>query len=363
MQSKQTLKQLNPYQQGMQIADVKKKYNLDRIVKLSSNENPFGCSPKVSAYLAESTHDLAEYPDGHSSKLRKQLGQKLEVSEEQLVFGSGSDELVQIISRVYLTNESEIITAFPTFPQYKHHAIIEGAKVTEIPNRSDGGHDLEKMLASITSKTKIVWLCTPNNPTGVIIEKNELDNFIENCPKDILIILDEAYIEFVQESKRIHTEHYPDKHKNIIVLRTFSKAYGLAGLRIGYGIGRQEVMEHINIVRGPFNTSSIAQNAASIALEDHEYLEKITRNNQQIRKDFVTKLNQLGWMCYESETNFVLVKTPFCDLEVFEFLLKNGFIVRPGTRLGQPGTIRITIGSARDMKELVEVISQLTESK
>lgn len=358
LDTKETLETLTSYQQGMQIEEVQKAYNLQKIVKLSSNENPFGYSQKVKDFIKEHSFELALYPDGYTTKLREALSNALKVRKDEIVFGNGSDELVQIISRTYLTPKSHVIMASPTFPQYKHHAVIEGADFTEVTNREDGSHDLNKIYDSITDSTKIIWLCNPNNPTGTILPKNKLLQFIEKVPKHILIVLDEAYYEYVSEESKIDSIELIKDYQNIIVLRTFSKAYGLAGLRIGYGIADESIVYNLNIVRGPFNTSSISQDAAIIALNDQGFLKKITNETARIRNDFSDFLKNIGWECYKSETNFILVKTPVNDLEVFEYLLERGFIVRPGSKLGEPNTIRITIGKKEDMSELKKIIKE-----
>lgn len=361
LEAKQTLSTLNSYQQGMQIEDVKESYNLESIVKLSSNENPYGSSPDVTKFLQEQKLDLALYPDGYTAKLRDALSSELQVDKDDIVFGSGSDELVQIISRTYLTPQSHVIMAKPTFPQYRHHAVIEGASFTEVPNHLDGSHDLDTMLQSINESTKIIWLCNPNNPTGTIIDQAKLERFIKKVPKHILIVFDEAYYEYVSEDLRVDSIRLLKESDNIIVLRTFSKAYGLAGIRIGYGIANPSIIYNLNIVRGPFNTSSISQEAAIIALEDKDFLNEVVGENRRIRNTFSEFLNSIGWKCYKSETNFVLVKTPVDDNEVFEYLLRRGFIVRPGSKLGQPNTVRITIGKEDDMLRLQEVIQEFND--
>lgn len=359
IKSKEVLSQLNPYQQGMQINDVKKKYNLDRIVKLASNENPFGYSQEVKKYMSDFHFELEVYPDGHASELRTALANKLSIGEDKFVFGNGSDELVQIIARTFLSSNTNTIMATPTFPQYKHHALIEGAKIQEVPVTKEGYHDLETMLDLIDYETRVMWICSPNNPTGCTESRSDFSSFMKKCPKDILVVLDEAYYEFVRESKDIEAIKLLENHSNLLILRTFSKAYGLAGIRIGYGIGDEKIIEQLNIVRGPFNTSSVAQKLASIALNDEEFLRDITQKNREIKIEFEKKLSEIGWSYYDSETNFLFIETPIPDEEVFQILLENGFIVRPGNKLGIPNRIRVTIGEHKDMQELIMILKTI----
>src|SRR5690625_4984380 len=196
---------MSPYTPGKQIEDVKKEYGLTKIVKLASNENPFGYSTKVKEAIPSMLDHLEIYPDGNATSLRDKLSQHLDVSTDQLVFGCGSDEIVEIISRTYLEEGTNTITAWPTFPQYRHCAKIEGAEVKEVPLKENGEHDLANMLAQIDEYTRVIWLCSPNNPTGNLIRRNEMEQFLNECPKDILVVLDEAYYEYINKENNPHT--------------------------------------------------------------------------------------------------------------------------------------------------------------
>ena len=358
MYGKEVLKGMTAYKQGMQISEVQRKYNLEKIVKLASNENPYGFSDEVKSYLQTADHDYAFYPDGYAYELRKSLAEKLEVTDEQLVFGSGSDEIITFICRAFLHEGTNTIMAAPTFPQYRHHALIEGATVKEIPT-INGRHDLLKMQEAIDEQTKVVWLCTPDNPSGEIISKSEFTQFMDKCPEEVLVVLDEAYIEFVDEDLRFDLHDILARYKNVVVLRTLSKIYGLAGLRVGYAIAHVDIANKLNIVRGPFNTTSLTQRVAMIALQDDNFIKETKRQNDSVRKQFEQFLDQLGWTYNESHTNFLLVHTPIDADEAALYLLKHGFIVRSGSLLGYPNTIRVTIGLEDDMKALHGVIEKL----
>lgn len=361
MTGKEVLKDLSAYKQGMQIEEVKQKYKLEKIVKLSSNENPYGYSDKVKAAFAEMAFDFEIYPDGYGYDLRMAIAKKYAVNEEQLVIGAGSDEIIAFICRAYLYPGVNTVMATPTFSQYRQNALIEGADLKEIPT-IDGRHDLDAMLDAIDEKTKVVWLCSPDNPTGDLIRQTEFDAFMEKCPDHVLVVLDEAYYEFVPSDLQINLQETLEKYKNVIVLRTLSKAYGLAGLRVGYGITTKEISEKLNIIRGPFNTTSLTQQVAIEALKDTSFIEETRVKNAQVLSDFQKFLDEINWEYYETYTNFILIKTPIDADEVAEHLLKNGFIVRSGTFLGYPGTIRITIGQAADMKDLETILKSLDKA-
>ncbi|GGM22885.1 histidinol-phosphate aminotransferase [Paraliobacillus quinghaiensis] len=355
MDAKKIFDQMTPYKPGKQTDDVKKEYGLETIVKLASNENPFGYSDKVANAIPTLATHVEIYPDGYATELREALAGKLNVKKDQLVFGCGSDEVVDIICRTYLDTGMNTIVAKPTFPQYKHNALIQGAEVKEIPLH-DGYHDLEGMLQAIDDNTKIVWLCTPNNPTGCLIDEAALTAFMKKCPSDVLVVVDEAYYEYVTSENMPDAIQALKQYSNLIVLRTFSKAYGLAGLRIGYGITSEKIANLLNITRGPFNTTRVAQGAAKIALEDEDFLNSSLEKNTKNKQQFLQFLDELGLDYYDSETNFVFVKLPVSGDALFEHLLSKGYIIRSGEALGHPNGVRITIGKKADMDAIQDHI-------
>lgn len=360
MAGKEILKQLSAYKQGMQTDEVKNKFGLEHIVKLSSNENPYGYSENVKAAFSKMVFDFEIYPDGYGYDLRMKLAEKLSVDEAELVIGAGSDEIIAFICRAYLHPGVNTVMAIPTFSQYRQNALIEGAELKEVPT-IEGRHNLAGMLDAIDPQTKVVWLCTPDNPTGELINQADFDAFMKKCPSDVLVVLDEAYFEFVPTELQMNLLANLQKYKNLVVLRTLSKAYGLAGLRVGYGITTKEISEKLNIIRGPFNTTSLTQQVAIEALNDSAFIEQTKTKNALVLKEFQQFLNELAWEYYETYTNFILIKTPIDADEVALYLMKNGFIVRSGTFLGYPGTVRITIGKAADMKLLEMVLRKLAK--
>lgn len=360
MKSKKVLSELTAYKQGKQTKDVQKEFNLDRIVKLASNENPYGFSEKVKEQLKNIDYDFEIYPDGYASQLRTGIAKKWQVKETELILGNGSDDLITLICRAYLDEGLNTVMAKPTFTQYRHHALIEGADVITVPT-VDGHHDLDKMLAAINDNTSIVWLCSPDNPSGTLMPKEQFDHFINECPKDVLVVLDEAYYEFVDDSLKLNAERHLNEYENVIALRTFSKAYGLAGLRIGYGLSTEAIINNLEVVRGPFNTSSYSQRAALFALDDDQFIEQIKKLNDDVKQKFVHHLEQLGWTYFDSHANFVLVKTPIDSDKASQFLLEHGFIVRSGSQLGYDNSFRVTIGNESDMAQLQGVLTKMNE--
>jgi len=347
---------LQAYKPGKPSELVKREYGLDKVVKLASNENPFGCSSKVFEAIKSVADQFAIYPDGASDALSKKVADFLNVKPEELLFGSGADEVIQIISRGLLKSEHNIVCATPTFPQYAHHAVIEGAEVRSIP-LVDGVHNLPKMLEQLDDQTKIVWICNPNNPTGTYVNEEDLENFIRAVPVSTCIVLDEAYVEYVTDEDFPNSINLLQKFKNVIILRTFSKAYGLAGFRIGYGIGNAELMAELNIVRLPFNTSMIAQVAAIAAIEDQQFIEHCVSENTKGLEQYSKFCNEQDIPYFPSQTNFIFMQVEN-SADVFEKLQSKGFIIRPF-----PQGIRITIGSQEENEELIQNLKEVLDHK
>lgn len=358
MEIKSQLRSLKPYQPGKPIEEVKKEYGLDKVVKLASNENPYGCSEKVVPALEEELKQLVLYPDGYSAVLREKLSVMLGVQEKQLIFGNGSDEVVQIICRAFLDQDSNTIMAVPTFPQYRHNAVIEGAEIKEIPV-INGEHDLEKMLSSIDARTKVVWLCSPDNPTGRYINEESFIHFMDRVPKHVLVVSDEAYREYVTADDYPETVKLLDQYPNLVILRTFSKAYGLAALRIGYGIGSQDLIQGMEPAREPFNTSRLAQTAALAALEDQEFIRRCREQNTEGLSQYYRFCEEMNLSFFPSQGNFILIDFNRDANDLFQKLLEKGYIVRSGTALGFPSCLRITVGSKEQNNGIITELKKI----
>ncbi|EUJ52368.1 histidinol-phosphate transaminase [Paenilisteria rocourtiae] len=361
MKWKTTLNGLHSYKPGKREEQVMAELGLTEITKLSSNENPHGVSEKVTDYLKNVDMNVEIYPDGWASDLRAQLAIYHGVKEEELVLTSGVDELIALLSRTLLSPKTSTVMATPTFPQYRQNACIEGAEVREIALTKNGDHNLPEMLAAIDETTSIVWLCNPNNPTGNYIALDEIIHFLHQVPKDVLVVLDEAYIEYVEPQPKTHTALIYE-FSNLIITRTFSKIYGLASSRVGYGIANAEIIGQINIVRPPFNTTTMGQKLAQIALVDQDFIAQCRAKNAAGRKQYelFAAQNEMVFV-YPSQGNFVLVDIGQPADDVFRYLEKNGYIVRSGSALGFPTAVRITVGTESENATVIKLLQHLVK--
>nr|WP_157282679.1 histidinol-phosphate transaminase [Paenibacillus assamensis] len=357
IKTKDIVAKLPVYQPGLSAEDVKREYGIEKVVKLASNENPYGCSVQVKQALEAEMSKLSLYPDGASLKLKQAVAEQLQVSSEQLIFGAGSDDIILMICRAFLTVNDESIVADQTFPQYKHNADIEGARTIEVPLK-EGKHDLEGMLAAITDRTKIVWICNPNNPTGTIVTKEELITFMSQVPTHVLVALDEAYCEYVTDASYPNSLELIAKYPNLVALRTFSKIHGLASLRLGYGIGQPEVIRSINQVREPFNTSRFAQAAGIAAIQDQEYVSQCKQWNAEGLRYLQEQCERLELRTMPAHGNFIMIEVPTLGKVMFEQLVSKGIIVRAGFR-HYPNAIRVTVGSREQNEAFIQAIEQI----
>lgn len=357
MKWKEQILDLPPYKPGKHMDAVKREYGLEKIVKLASNENPFGCSPVVWEAM-QNERGFERYPDGYATILRSEVAQFLQVDENQLIFGNGADNLIQIISRSLLFAGRNTVMAAPSFSQYKHNAVIDGAEVREIPLLEDGQHDLDSMLAAIDDNTAVVWVCSPNNPTGTHIPNHKLTAFLDKVPKDTLVVIDEAYHDYVVAEDYHDSLQLLKKYDNLIVLRTFSKIYGIAAVRVGFAISTPETIHALEPVREPFNVSTIGQVAASAALKDQDYVKECRERNRAGMEQFEVFCRKNGLHFYPSQANFILIDFGTSGDEVFQFLIERGFIVRSGNALGFPTAVRVTVGSKEENGELIEIMEQ-----
>lgn len=358
LKPKSQISGLAVYQPGKPIEQVKREYELVDIIKLASNENPYGASAQVQEALVREAVNLAIYPEGDSYEIRERIAEFYDVNQNQIIFGNGSDEIISLISRAFLDPQSRTVMATPSFSVYKTNADIEGAEVIEVP-LVDGVHDLQQMLAAVNEQTKVVWVCNPNNPSGTYVNETELEKFIQGVPSDVLIVLDEAYYEYVTKEDFPNSLELLKKFPNLLVMRTFSKIYGLSSLRIGYGIGRPEVIDLLNRVRGPFNTNRMAQAAAVEAIQDQQFVQECRAKNQLGKELFYQALDQLNLFYYPTETNFILIDVQRKGNEAFEFLLRRGIIVRSGEALGFPNSIRVTFGTKEQNEQVLEALNDM----
>lgn len=348
---------LDVYRAGKPISEVKRELGLDEVTKLASNENPLGCSPKVKAILRELIDETHMYPDASNYELKDAISSKLGVKSQQVCCSTGSDSLIRVICNTFLEPGDEAIMAEVTFPRYDAGVKLMGATSIIIPMENNALH-IERMVDAINEKTKIIWLCNPNNPTGTIFNKTEFVNVLSRIPDHVLIVMDEAYIEYVTSEEFPNGLDYLNDYPNMILLRTFSKAYGLAGLRCGYGIASEELISYFNRVIGPFDVNLYAQKAALAAISDEEFLKLVIETNENGKEYLYEQFKLMDLPFIETNTNFIMVDTKINDKEVFEKLLSKGVIIRPGYLLGMPGWLRVTIGTEKQNKLFIKALGE-----
>jgi len=358
------IKDLKPYDPGKPIEELARELGLKKIIKLASNENPLGPSPKAVKAILDDIYNIHRYPDGKCYYLRKKLSQIFKVSENEIIFGLGSNEILDLVARAYLRPPYNAVFSKLSFAIYPIVTKLAGAQAKIVPIKKDFSIDLEGHLKAIDENTKVVFLANPNNPTGTAFSKSEFEDFLKEFPEDVLLVLDEAYYEYAKGAnfdiedgvKYIHT-------KNILVTRTFSKIYGLAGLRIGYGFAKEEIIKDLDRIRQPFNVPRSAQVAALAAIEDIEHLNLSIAVNEMGKKYLYKEFDKLNLEYVPTYTNFILFKVPIKAKVAFQKLLKKGVIVRDMTGYGLENYLRVTIGTQEEneifIKALKEVLNEV----
>jgi histidinol-phosphate aminotransferase len=351
----ENIKNITAYVPGKPIEELERELGISGCIKVASNENPLGPSPRAVAAIKKAVEGLNRYPDGSGFYLSQALAKKHGVDISQIILGNGSNELIELLVRTFVQPGDEVISADPSFVVYK--MITQAASgVNIIVPCKDMRHDLDAMMERITPKTKIVFIANPNNPTGTMNTRAEMDSFMGRVPDNVIVAVDEAYFEYVTHADYPDSLDYLEGNKNIIALRTFSKIYGLAGLRIGYGITTAEIAELLNKVRQPFNTNTLGQIGALAALSDHKHVDKSVAVNNEGKQFLYQAFRRLGMAFFPTEANFIMFETQLDGRDVYSGLLKAGVIVRPmgGRRL------RVTIGlpdeNARFVAELEKII-------
>jgi histidinol-phosphate aminotransferase len=354
------IRSLIPYEPGKPIEEVEREYGISGSVKLASNENPLGPSPRALAVLRERLPELHLYPDGDCFYLKRALAQKLGVQPDRLIFGNGSNEIIELAARTFMRPGDEAVMAEQAFVVYELIVQAVGGKRKTVPLKNFT-HDLAAMADAVTPQTRLVFLANPNNPTGTIYRRRDWEAFLERISPDVLVIVDEAYFEYVEEADYPNSLDYHARHPAILTLRTFSKLYGLAGLRIGYGIGAKDVIALMQRVRQPFNVNAPAQWAALAALDDTEHVQRSLGVNQQGVKYLQTEFARLGLSYVPSQANFILVRVGNGH-EVFQRLLQQGVIVRPMVGYKFPEHVRVTVGSMAQNQKLIGALERLIQA-
>ncbi len=357
--------ELMPYQTGKAVEELTREYGVSDVVKLASNENPLGCSPHVTLAITEQLGQLARYPDGNGYYLKQALADFNDVGVDQITLGNGSDDLLDILARSFAGVDDAIIYSQYAFIVYPMLAKMQGAIGIEVPAHRFG-HDLKAMSQAVADNpnSKIVFIANPNNPTGTQLTQQELRAFVASVPSSVLVVLDEAYIEYSPES---NNRALLDTFENVVIIRTFSKAYGLAGLRVGYALSSVAVADLLNRIRQPFNVSRVALAAANAALADQDFIEKTRLNNQEQMRWLEKQFDALGLGFIKSHANFIMVEIEV-EMEdinaaaIYQALLEQGVIVRPLEGYGLPNWLRMTVGVAEDNMRLIDTLrSILTE--
>jgi len=352
------VQKLIPYQAGKPISELQRELGLTEVVKLASNENPLGPSAKVLAAIQANFSELSRYPDGNAFSLKAVLAEKYGLTSEQITLGNGSNEILELLARAFLTTESEVIFSQHAFAVYPIVTQSVGATAKVIP-AVDYAHDLPAMLAAITNKTRLIFLANPNNPTGTYFTEQALLEFLSAVPKDVICVLDEAYFEYVSKQDYPNSIALLAQYPNLIITRTFSKAYGLAGLRIGYGLSCPEMADILNRVRQPFNNNALALAAAEIAINDVEYLQESVALNNSGMQQLTHAFSELDLPWIESVGNFVSVDLKRNASEINTALLHKGVIVRPVANYDMPNHLRISIGTQAENDFFIRALKEV----
>jgi histidinol-phosphate aminotransferase len=366
---KKNIQQLMPYQPGKPIEELSRELDIpiDDIVKLASNENPLGISPKAAHAIRCCIKRVNRYPDGSCFYIKKKLSAKLGVKESNLIIGNGSDEIIDIISKAFLYEREQAVITEPCFLEYGIVAKIRAARIIKVPMIRDyksgilSGfrYDTGKIISSINNRTKIVFLGNPDNPTGAYLKEPDIKRILRKCPKNVIIVIDEAYRELVSAKDYTDTKKYINNN-NVIILRTFSKAYGLAGLRIGYAIAKQELVSWMDRVRQPFNVNMIAQIAALAAIGDTAHVKKVKNITKQGREYLMKNLTKLGFHVIEAPANFILFAGKnISGTKLFLRLLPKGIIIRDMKPYGLSDWARVSVGTMKQNKRFIKELQAL----
>ncbi len=348
---------IQPYEPGKPIDEVKRELGLRQIVKLASNENPLGPSPKAARAIRNYLSQIHRYPDGGCFYLKKALAEFLKINPVQLILGNGSNEIIELVARAYLTEEDEVLLAEPSFLVYRLIVEAIGVRAVTVALKNFR-YDLAGMAQKLNSKIRVVFIANPDNPTGTYVSDKELNQFIEKVSQEAtLVVLDEAYREFVDADDFPQSFRYLDRG-NVLILRTFSKAFGLAGLRIGYGVGSPSVIESLHRVRQPFNVNSLAQIAALSALRDGIHLQRTQKTVWEGKKFWYRSLEELGLRYIPTQANFILVDVQCDGTLLFQKMLRSGVIIRDMRAYGLNQYVRITIGTQQENQKCLLVLKK-----
>ena len=366
-QSPSYIRAIAPYQPGKPISELAREMGLDekRIIKLASNENPLGVSPKAKAAVKRSLKEVGRYPDGNAFDLKEALSRKYGVPQECIVIGNGSNDLLELVAGAFLAPGRAAVYSQHAFAVYPLATQARGARSLVVPAK-DYGHDLPAMLGAMTPEARVVFIANPNNPTGTLLRGDELEEFLSLAPRDIAVVIDEAYTEYLPREHRYDSIAWLERHPNLVITRTFSKAYGLAGLRVGFGLMHAEVADLLNRVRQPFNVNGLALAAAVAALGDKAFVSRSYTLNRSGMKRLERGFGKLGIEYIPSCANFVSFRVPKKNgtpraAVVYEKLLRQGVIVRPIAGYGMPDHLRVTVGLPAENERFLKALRTALE--
>ncbi len=349
---------LQPYQGGKPVEELERELGISDVIKLASNENPLGLSTKAREAVDRVLKDGARYPDGNGYYLKNALARHLDVDVNQLTLGNGSNDVLELLARAFLGQQHNAVVAEHAFVVYQLVITAQNARAVIVPARQ-WGHDLESMANAVDNQTRLLFIANPNNPTGTWVPLSSVEALLKSVPPHVLVVLDEAYYEYVDEAGYGSALEFIGQYPNLVVTRTFSKAYGLAALRVGYAVSHPDVADILNRLRQPFNVNGLALAAAQAVLADDEYLQKSIEMNRQGYRQLITGFEKLGLDYIPSAGNFVAVQVPGDATELYRSLLQQGIIVRPIALYGMPNHLRVSIGLPEENERFLNTLSQL----
>lgn len=352
---------LHPYQAGKPTEELERELGITDIVKLASNENPLGMSKAARQAIIEATSEIARYPDSNGFYLKQALADFLDVQPSQVTLGNGSNDVLELIARVFVSPEHEVVYSDHAFVVYPLVTQAIAAKAVAVPAK-DWGHDLDAMAAAITDNTRMVFIANPNNPTGTFLSADSIAAFLAKVPESVLVVLDEAYNEYLSDAERIDSVKWLAEYPNLVITRTFSKAYGLAGLRVGYAISSEQIADLMNRLRQPFNVNSLSLAAAQAALADQAFVAESVKLNQVEMETLEQYFEQHEITYIPSKGNFISFLAPQGDAQAcYQFLLEQGVIVRPVGAYNMPGYLRVSIGTQHENLRFMQALDLLIE--
>ncbi len=349
---------LRPYEPGKPVEELERQYGVKNAIKLASNENPLGPSPRALEALHSAAAQLARYPDGNGFRLKTALAERLNTTPERITLGNGSNDILEFAARAFVTPEHEVVFSAHAFAVYPIVTQAVGAQAVVVPAR-EWGHDLDAMQAAVNDRTRLVFIANPNNPTGTWLPSGALEAFVAALPPHVLVVIDEAYYEYVEADGYATAMSWVDRYPNLIVARTFSKAYGLAGLRVGYGVASAMLTDMLNRVRQPFNVNSLALAMAEAALEDQAHIDRAVAVNRAGMGQLTQAFDAFGLSYIPSVGNFICVDLAQPAALIYEALLREGVIVRPVANYGMPDHLRITVGTPEENSRFIEALGKV----